>query len=341
MKIKTRKSVLASVALVAMIAVAAPVSAGDNERRPVPPQNDPFWTFFAAMNHPTDTGNCQTAVTDYINGLSFNNEEERQGELQEILEFCTIISSMPADIEENLTEEEVETNLFDNTTDWHHVNNLYFQKSENGSPMGRISFNQTIDFMTYRFFLFMSNFDNMVRFDNGYISLNAAMIPDMINYGATLTMYGLDFEELPDIYVSNGATMRKALEGIDLSGVAYDKETGTLTFTPSHFSSFKVVEKGTKIKIMKILSVKKKTIKYKAGKTFRLTVRGKNLYQKGSDTSCTLGFQQAEKISVGRKGNRMRCTFSMDDFKGLGTYPLTISIPGTGEVTRTNAVRIK
>ena len=39
------------------------------------------------------------------------------------------------------------------------------------------------------------------------------MVPDMINYGTTFTMYGLDFSEQPDIYVSNGATMRKAVGG--------------------------------------------------------------------------------------------------------------------------------
>jgi hypothetical protein len=187
----------------------------------------------------------------------------------------------------------------------------------------------------------MNQFDNMVRFDGGYISLNAAMVPDMINYGATLTMYQLGFDQQPDIYVSNGANMRKAIEGTDVSGIVWDAAANSLTFTPGHFSSFKAVTKGSKVKKMKITSVKKKIIKYKAGKTFKLTVKGKNLFKKGSDVSCMMGFQQAEKIHAGRAGKRVKCTFGMDSFSSLGTFPLTITVSGQGEVTKVNAVRVK
>jgi len=187
----------------------------------------------------------------------------------------------------------------------------------------------------------MNHFDNMVQFDGGYISLNAAMVPDMINYGTTFTMYQLGFDQQPDIYVSSGSTMRKAIEGTDISGIVWDPDANSLSFTPGHFSSFRAVQQGTKMKTMKISSVKKKTIKYKAGKTFKLTVKGKNLYKKGSDVSCTLGFQQAERVHARRAGKKVKCTFGMDSFSSLGTFPLTISITGQGEVTRVNAVRIR
>lgn len=182
----------------------------------------------------------------------------------------------------------------------------------------------------------------MIRFDNGCISLNAAMVPNMVNYGATLTMYGLDFSQMPDIYVSNGATVRKAVEGEDLSGISYDASAGTLSFTPGHFSSFRAVAQGTNIKTMKITSVKKKSIKYKPNKnSFKLTVRGKNLRQGNEGTDCTLGFKQAQKVYVSKNGKHIKCTFRMNDFSMMGYYPLTVTILGIGEVTKVNAVRIR
>jgi hypothetical protein len=277
-----------------------------------------------------------------VNSQNFDSEDRRQGELQGMLGFCTGVAAMPSEMQTSMTSEGVETSLFSNTTDWHHVSGLYFQKSEDDAPMGRISFSNTIDFMTYRFFTFMNNFGNMVQFNDGYISLNAAMVPQMINCGTTFTMYGLDFSTQPDIYVSNGANMRKAIDGTDVSGIVYDATAGTLSFTPGHFSSFKAVERGSTLKSMKISSVKKKTIKYNAKKsTFKLTVKGRNLYKKGSDIGCTLGFQQAAKVRAAKNGKKVTCTFSMSSFSVKDYYPLEISIIGNGAVTKTNAVRIK
>ena len=297
------------------------------------------------MTPPDDTVGCNAALSNYITAHpdEFSGPDVDQMRL-EMTQMCTQVASMPEDMQSGMTSEGVETSLFDSgNTNWHAINGLYFQKSgdENGAPMGRISFSSTIDFMSHRFFSFMNNFDNMIRFDGGYISLNAAMVPDMINYGATLTMYQLGFDQQPDIYVSSGANMRKAIEGTDYSDLVWNDAENSLSFTPEHFSSFKAVQQGLTVKKMKISSVQKKTIKYKAGKTFKLTVKGKNLYKKGSDASCTLGFQQAQKIHVGRAGKRVKCTFGMDSFSSLGTFPLTISIPGQGEVTRTNAVRVR
>src|SRR4030042_6656630 len=144
---------------------------------------------------------------------------------------------MATEMQTDMMSEGVETSLFDNTTDWHHINDLYFQKTDEGVLRGRISFSETIDFMSYRFFTFMNNFGNLVQFNDGYISLNAAMVPDMINYGTTFTMYGLDFSEQPDIYVSSGSTMKKTGSN-DPEGVVWAGTAQTLSFTPKHFSSF-------------------------------------------------------------------------------------------------------
>jgi hypothetical protein len=189
----------------------------------------------------------------------------------------------------------------------------------------------------------MSDFRSMVKFDDGYISLNAAMMTDMKYYDAQITMFGLPFTTMPDIYVTdaNGTTMHLAT-GSDISGATYDPITGTLTFNASHFSAFKAVTKGSKVKKMKISSVKKKSIKYNIQKsTFKLKVKGRNLYKNGSDVTCTMGFQQAEKVRTARNGKRVTCTYGMASFSTLGTYPVTITVAGRGEVTKANAVRVR
>ncbi len=337
-----KRAILASIAIFAMVALATPVVAED--RGPMPAEDDFFWDVFAQMTTPEDYDGCVSALNTYI---ANNPGEFGEGNADEVLaqmtEMCVQVGQMRTDMQTNMTAEGVVTSLFDaGNTNWHAISGLYFQKSENGTPMGRISFSNTVDFMSYRFFTFMNNFGNLVQFNDGYISLNAAMVPDMINYGTTFTMYGLDeFGEQPDIYVSSGATMRRA-DSNDLEGIEWDGTNKTLSFAPKHLSSFKAVAKGSTPKTMKITKVDPKSVKYKASKsTFRINVKGKNLYKKGSDVSCTLGFSQAAKVSAVKNGKRVKCTFSMSEFSTLGYYPLTISIIGTGEVTKTNAVRIK
>jgi len=333
---------LASIAIFAMVVMAAPVMAEPSDHE-MPAEDDIFWTLFAQMTHPTDTSGCTTAVTNYVNGLGYD-AERTQAELQGMLGFCTGIAGMPADMQSSMVAEGVETSLFSNSN-WHSVTGLYFQKSENGLPMGRISFNQTIDFMTYRFFNFMNNFGNLVQFNDGYISLNAAMVPEMVNYGASFTMYGLDqFSEQPDIYVTaeNGRQMKKAVEGVDLSDLSWNSAEKSLTFTPEHFSAFRVVQKGSKVKSMKITSVTKRNIRYNARKNdFKIKVKGRNLRKAGVGTSCTLGFEHAQAVRTSSNGKRIICTFEMADFSTLGYYPLAVSVPGIGEVTRVNAVRMR
>lgn len=336
---RCKRAILASAAIFALVAMTAPVMAAPGDHS-TPASDDPFWVAFANMTKPDDYAGCVTAITNYVNGQNMSDEQKQQA-IAGMTQMCSDISTMPSQMETEMTAEGVETSLFD-ASNWHQVQNLYFQKSENGQPMGRISFSNTIDFMTYRFFNFMNNFGNLVQFNDGYISLNAAMVPDMINYGASFTMYGLHFTQVPDIYVSNGTTMRKAIEGTDVSGIVYDANAGTLTFTPGHFSSFRVVEKGSKLATMKITKVDPRSVKYNARKsTFSINVKGQKLYKKGSAASCMLGFSHATKVSTVKNGKRLKCTFTMSEFSVKGYYPLAISIAGIGEVTKSNAVRIK
>lgn len=344
MKNKKRNAVLASIAIFAMVTMTTPAVLAE-DRGDMPPEENFFWDIFAQMATPDDTVGCNAALSDYITNHpdEFGGPDVEQMR-SEMTQMCTQVATMPDDMQSSMTEEGVSTNLFDSgNTNWHAINGLYFEKSgdENGAPMGRISFSNTIDFMTYRFFNFMNNFGNMVKFDGGYISLNAAMVPDMINYGATLTMYQLGYDQQPDIYVSNGANMRKAIEGTDYSDLVWNAEANSISFTPGHFSSFKAVQQGTKASKMKISSVKKKSIKYREGRTFSLKVKGKSLYKRGSELTCMLGFQQSQRVKTDKRGKRLTCIFGMDSFSSLGTFPLTVSITGQGEVTRTNAVRFK
>ena len=339
-----RKAVLASLALLAMVALAAPAALAE-DRGPMPDEDDFFWDVFAEMTTPEDYSGCVTALNNYV---TTHPDEFGAGDginqiIAEMTEMCVQVGQMLTEMETNMTAEGVATSLFNaENTNWHTISGLYFQKSENGAPMGRISFANTIDFMSYRFFNFMNNFGNMVQFDDGYISLNAAMVPDMINYGSTLTMYGLDFPVTPDIYVttSGGSTMRKA-NASDVGDVSYNAATGELSFTPKHFSAFKVVAKGTKVTKMKISSVKKKTIKYNANQSsFTITVKGKSLYST-SNITCMLGFNSANVVTSNVRGKKITCQFDMSNFSVKGWYPLTVTAAGVGEVRKNHGVKIK
>jgi hypothetical protein len=333
---KTKKSILASIAIFAMVAMAMPVFAASGDRD-LPGENSPFWEIFAQMVNPTDTNTCIATATTYVNSQNFS-DEQKQGEISGYTQMCREVANMPSEMESEMAAEGVTSNLFA-ASDWHHVNNLFFEKA----GQGKIQFTNTIDFMSYRFMTFMSDFRSMVKFDEGYISLNASMVTDMKYYGAQLTMFGLDFPTTPDIYVTdaNGTTMHKATDS-DISGVNYDPITGGLTFNTTHFSAFRSMAKGSRVKAMKISSVSPKSIKYNSQKnTLKFTVKGKNFYKKGSDVSCTLGFERAEKVQVARSGKKVTCTFAMSNFSTLGLYPVSIMVGSTGEVSKANAVRIR
>ena len=63
-KTKTRRAILASIAIFAMVAMTAPVMAED--RGPMPAEDDFFWDIFAAMTTPEDYDGCVAALNTYI-----------------------------------------------------------------------------------------------------------------------------------------------------------------------------------------------------------------------------------------------------------------------------------
>lgn len=361
MKMKNKGLLIAAAFAVFALSQIGIAKAGPSDRE-LPAEDDIFWQVLSVMTSPSDSTACQSKInemaadgtlTNYVN----THQDELRGDgppqggdwqgggptaaelAQGFSQMCTQLALMPTEMQTSMAQEGVTSSLFD-APNWHSVSGLYFQKAGEG----RISFTNTIDFLTYRFFRFMSNFDSMVKMEDGYISLNDAMATDFQSYGAQLTMYGLNLgSETPDIYVDGKLARSSNMQGI--SGVSYDTNAGTLTFSTSHFSAYRAVAKGSRVKAMAItkLTKKSKSIKYNAAKsTFRIKVNGRNLKPSSGQTlQCTLGFETATKVTASKKGKSVTCVFPMSYFSDLGTFPLTLTISGKGEVTKTNAVRIR
>lgn len=328
------------------------VSAFDN-----PSETDIFWQTLSTMDNPNDVTGCRAkidelwdagelgridverreaageVITNRDEEINSRDEAKRISLTSGYYDSCAGLDEGFEIMRESMERYGKTSNIWD-MTDWHNVNGLYFESAGEG----RIDFNRTIDFMSYRFQIFMQELPNLMMFDKGYISLNAEMVPDLKNFGAVLTMYNLDFAQTPDIYVDGVKADSNNL------GVVYDASAGTLTFNASHFSSYRAVQKGKKVKKMRMgkLTKKSKSIKYDANKsTFKVKVAGANLKSKGKTTTCGLGFYDAISAKPSKNGKSIVCTFNMDDFSQTGYYPLSISIAGVGEISKQNAVRIK
>lgn len=352
MKTKLTKASAAIAALGMALSFPAAVLAGPQDHE-LPDENDLFWRVTASMSRPDDKAGCQAAINaisteDLVayaiahphgdGGPQGGSEaEQAAGIRQGFSQMCTMIAQMPTQMQADMASETdgaVTTNLF-GMSDWHHVTGLYFQKA----GKGRISFTNTLDFLSYRFFRFMNNFGSLVEMNDGYISFNAAMMDDIRTYGAQLTMYGLNLgSAVPDIYVDG-----RLASANDVSNVTYNAGEGSLTFTAKHFSSYRAVAHGSKVKTMVISKVTKKSVKYSARKSsFQVKVKGKNLKPATrNNITCTLGFEKATKVRYTPNGKHVTCTFPMSYFSSKGTFPITISIPGTGEVTKLNAFRVR
>lgn len=135
----------------------------------------------------------------------------------------TITSSMSSD--------GVTTNLGE-MSDFTHTSSLYFEKT----GQGRIAFSSEINFTDRDALSWMSTLDQKLSFTNGTISLDADLINNLVNTQATLTMYGLNYNN-PKVLV-NGADDTGGV----VSGLTYNREAGTLTFTAAHFTTFQAVE---------------------------------------------------------------------------------------------------
>lgn len=343
-----KKKILGAAVFLLALGFAADAKAFDN-----PPESDIFWQTLSAMDNPTDVEGCKGKIdalwlTGELNAydvarrraegqtvpdseLTDMSEEHRISMTSGYYNTCENLAAGFGIMRASMEQYGKTSNIWD-MADWHNVNDLNFLSEGEG----KIVFTRTLDFMSYRFQIFMQNLPNLMTFQSGYISLNAEMVPELANYGAVLTMYNLDFAETPDIYVDGVLASTSDL------GAVYDAGAGTLTFNAQHFSSFRAVERGSNVSAMRIKWNNKRTMRYNARKsTFKVKVKGTGFRNAQAPTTCQLGFFNASRVRVSRNGRNVTCTFNMGDFSSTGFYPLTISIAGVGETTRVNAVRIR
>ncbi len=318
-----KKIIFLAVALfLSLQALSGVCKAADSEDESVlPAENDVFWQILAQLKRPDDPS-CVIVAKDKA---GMNDETA--------LKFC----AQTADIVNVLDEKMSNAGLFfsgSQTTNlklelnWHEITNLTFDH-----PLGKLTFNGKIDLMSYKFMNLMNALDNMMKFGGAYFSLNAAMIPELSSFNPSLVMKNLDFDSDPVIYV-NG----KEATDEDIDDYKWDKLNGTLSFSPNHFSFFKAVKKGTKIKKIKIKKATNRVIKLNSEKgIFTVGVKGKNI--RGKNRTCTIGFGTSIKAKT--KGSYLICTFRMSDFNQKGKYPLTVSAPGLGDNTRQSYIALR
>ncbi|OGI17713.1 MAG: hypothetical protein A3J63_02885 [Candidatus Moranbacteria bacterium RIFCSPHIGHO2_02_FULL_40_12b] len=274
---------------------SAVITEAEMDGDPMDNENHFIWDVMAQMQTPDDL-DCEDVAEAALlaGGIPAENVAgPRDG-------ACEGLASMRTNMESGMGQgdESVETNLWD-ATNWHSVENLYFEHSTGGVADGRIAFTIPIDFMSYNFMTFMMNFGNAMETGDGLIGLDADIVGGMAGYGAVLTMYNVDDFEDPEILV-NG---EEDTGGV-VSGLVYDRDAHTITFNAAHFSTFEVVEgssetpKISKVKIQKYIS--------NSGETRLKFIISGDYFNKGTDV--TLGGKEPLKISY-KKGSKIVAFF--------------------------------
>lgn len=144
---------------------------------------------------------------------------------------CPTIST----ITNQMASENVATNLGDQA-DFSRISGLYFQKSESGQNVGRITFLSEMNFTDRDALAWMQSLDSKLSISQGIISLDADLIKNLTNTNASLTMYNLTLNN-PKILV-NGQDDNSGI----VSGLSYDQTAHSLSFTAAHFTTFTAVE---------------------------------------------------------------------------------------------------
>jgi hypothetical protein len=127
----------------------------------------------------------------------------------------------------------VTTNL-DSFSDYTHVTGLYFEKT----GRGRITFQNEMNFTNQSALSWMQQLDSKINMNTvATITMDADLIKNLMNTQATLTMYNITLND-PEIYVDGAPD-----SGGVVSGLSYDRDAHTLTFTAAHFTTFNAREK--------------------------------------------------------------------------------------------------
>ncbi|MEA2056361.1 MAG: hypothetical protein U9O78_01425 [Patescibacteria group bacterium] len=145
---------------------------------------------------------------------------------------CPEIATVVSNIENGNTS----TNLA-SQTDLSRIDGLYFEHTENGSVVGKITFLKEMNFTDQDALSWMESLGpNKINMQNAEIKLDADLINSLVDTQAQLTMYNVDFND-PKILVDN----QEDTGGV-VSGFSYDDQANTITFTAAHFTTFTAVE---------------------------------------------------------------------------------------------------
>ena len=286
----------------------------DGPQGEMPSENDPFWDIMSQLTRPDDA-NCVSLTSTYFqNNMGMSSSEATT----EATNACAGIAQIPNEMTSGGDAGEgIETNLAD-ATNWHSVDNLYFQHSTNGVVDGKIEFTQPIDFMSYDFMLFMQTFGERMDTDTAKIALDADIVDGMAGYGAILTMYNVPAFKNPAILV-NG---ERDDSGV-VSGMVYDADARTITFNAAHFTEFTAVESSSLATTPKITRVKARKFRTRTGKeVLKLTIYGKR-FKKSSVVK--LGSKKAFKVKK-KSSRKIVAYFRMNDIKKLGKKKLKVRV---------------
>ncbi len=227
------KNIIIALLTVGIIVSTSGATFADTTPPPLPAADSPFWKLISNLKRP-DSPDCISVVTAEMTAQGIPADQVP------VDQICSGMSQIPNNMKSSMTADGTTTNIFDQS-DWHNVTNLYFEHSVNGVPMGKIEFTKPIDFMSYDFMTFFTNFGNEMSMGKGLIGLDASVVGGLKNYGAVLTMYNLPNFSNPTILVNGKKDASRVV-----SNIIYDKTNHTITFDAAHFTTFKVVEKKTK-----------------------------------------------------------------------------------------------
>lgn len=310
--------------MIAPVKKAAAITEAEMQGDPMNNSSHFIWDLMAAMDTPDDTADCLTAAQNLLTTEGLPGEQ-----VTEISNSaCGSLAQMRSNMESGMPDgngetESIETNLWD-ATDWHNVENLYFQHSANGVADGRIAFTVPIDFMSYDFMTFMMSFGQAMETGNGIIGLDADIVEGMAGYGAVLTMYNVDDFEDPEILVDG----EEDTEGV-VSGLVYDRDAQTITFNAAHFSTFEVVEGSDETP--KISKVKIQKYKSNSGETRLKFIISGDHFNRG--TEVTLGGKEPFKISY-KKGLKIVAFFKLSKVQENPKIKMKLKIINGGESKR-------
>lgn len=276
----------------------------------LPASDDPIWGVLTELEL-LDDSDCSTLATA---SLITEGYSEMEAALRGAA-TCEALAMMPEAIQEAMTSSGIETNLFA-FTDWHHISGLYFTAPE----YGQMLFQNEIDFMSYDFLTFLSEFSTRASFLQDEIGLDADIVDGLADAGAVLTMYNVSSFTDPVILV-NGVD---DAEGVT-SNLVYDVEARTITFSAAHFTTFTATERVvvTSQPTTTLSAVKAKLyIAPNGKKRVRVVIEGRKLID-GS----TARLRKVEAFNNVHKSNKKLVShFSLKKLRATGKNSFTLRV---------------